>query len=124
MVILLCTAEELMLTTLEYRFRKHGWRLEVAKDARQAGIFVKKLAPDLVIVDLELPEYEGLDIIQTLHSEHSEDLPLLATAQLEEESLLMEALRLGAHDFIIHPYKPDELVLRIRRLLQMQKVAG
>ena len=124
MVILLCTAEELMLTTLEYRFRKHGWRLEVARAARQAENFVKKLSPDLVVVDLQMPEYEGLDIIQALHSEHNSELPMLAISPLEEEGKLMEALRLGAHDFIIHPYKPDELVIRIRRLLQMQKVAG
>lgn len=124
MNILLCTAEELMLTTLEYRFRKNGWKLDVAEDTKKTLEKVRKNAPDLVVVDLELPDYAGLDIIQFLHKDFDNSLPILAAASLDAGAIVMESLRLGAHDFIIAPYKPDELVLRIRRLLQGVKVAS
>jgi DNA-binding response OmpR family regulator len=124
MNILLCTAEELMLTTLEYRFRKNGWKLDVAENTLKSLEKVKKDSPDLVIVDLELPEFTGLEIIQFLNRDHGNGLPIIAIAPLDDDKLVMESLRLGAHDFIITPYKPDELTLRIRRLLKMQKVAS
>lgn len=123
MTILLCTTGDFLLTSLEYRFRKNGWQLEVAHDVKQAGQKTKELLPGLIVVDLELPEYEGLDIIQTLVKETMSQIPILVGAPLEKGSLLMEGLRLGATDFIITPFKPDELVLRIRHILQMAKVA-
>ena len=119
MTILLCTAEELMLTTLEYRFRKNGWKLDVAENTLISLEKVKKRSPDLVIVDLELPEYAGLDIIQRLNKDYGASLPVIAIASLDDDGIVMESLRLGAHDFIITPYKPDELTLRIRRLLDI-----
>ena len=118
MAILLCTTEDFLLTSLEYRFRKNGWELEVANNARQALEKTKSLKPELVVVDLQLPEYEGLDIVQSLTKETSPGTPILVGAPLQEDSLMMEGLRLGAKDFIITPYKPDELVMRIRHLLK------
>ena len=124
MTILLFTAEELLLTTLEFRFRKKGWRLDVSKNAEQTSALIKKYLPDLVVVDLQLPDFSGLDVIQTIRREFQRDIPILATAPIEEEGLLLEAVRLGAEDFVIKPYKPDELILRIQRQLKAQKVAG
>lgn len=122
MNILLFTEEEILLTTLEYRFRKNGWNLQVADSFQKAKEKIKKRPPDLVMVDLQLPEYGGLDIIQFLHKEVDSELPILTISSLEVESLVLESLRLGASDFIVSPYKPDELILRIRRLLQQRKL--
>ena len=123
MTILLCTAEDTLLTSLEYCFRKQGWRLLVANDARQSIEVIKKQAPELVIVDLQMPDYEGLDVIQYLKKEVDGWIPILVAADLADDRLLLESLRLGGNDFIIAPYKPDELVLRIRRLLMKQEVS-
>ena len=123
MTILLCTAEDTLITSLEYRFRKQGWRLLVATDARQSIEVIKKQVPELVIVDLQMPDYEGLDVIQYLKKEVDGWIPILVAADLADDRLLLESLRLGGNDFIIAPYKPDELVLRIRRLLMKQEVS-
>lgn len=124
MDILLCTAEELMLTTLEFRFRKNSWKLTIAENNREALEKAQKFSPDLVVVDLNLPEFAGLDIVQSLRREFGTDLPILTLGPVENDKLLLESLRLGANDFIVSPYKPDELILRIRRQLLRQKVAG
>jgi DNA-binding response OmpR family regulator len=122
MTILLCAAEEPLLTTFEFRFRKKGWILNVAPDVAMAMRKAETLSPDLVIVDLELPEYAGLDIIQNLRNMAEKDLPIIATSLLEDDRVIMEALRLGADDFIIKPYKPDELILRMQRLFHAVKM--
>lgn len=124
MNILLCTTEELMLTTLEFRFRKNGWKLMVAESAKLALEKTQKYLPDLVIVDLELPNFEALDIVQFLRKSHAEELPILTYGTVENEQLLLESQRLGANDFVIAPIKPDELTIRIRRQLMRKKLAG
>ena len=124
MKILLCTNESFLLTSLEYRFRKFGWELVVVHTAKEALEKAKLLQPELVVVDLQLPDYQGLDIVQNLSKEISSETPILVGAPLNEDGLMMEGLRLGARDFIIAPFKPDELVLRIRHLLKLANVAG
>ena len=122
MNILLCTAEELMLTTFEFRFRKNGWKLMVAENAKLALEKTNSLMPDLVVVDLDLPDFEALDIVQFIRKEaKTSDLPILTYGTVENEQLLLESLRLGADDFVIAPVKPDELTIRIRRQLIRKK---
>ncbi|MBK8563071.1 MAG: response regulator transcription factor [Saprospiraceae bacterium] len=115
MNILLCTTEELMLTTLEFRFRKNGWKLVVANSAKLALEKTLKQEIDLVVVDLELPNFEALDVVQFLRKENGNDLPILTYGTVENEQLLLESMRLGASDFLIAPIKPDELTIRIKR---------
>ncbi|MFQ5448482.1 MAG: response regulator transcription factor [Saprospiraceae bacterium] len=122
MTILLCAAEEPLLTTFEFRFRKQGWILNVSADMTEAMQKMKTSSPDLVIVDLQLPEYAGLDIIRYLRKTVGEDLPIIATSLLADHDSIMEALHIGADDFIIKPYKPDELILRMQRLFRTVKV--
>ena len=121
MNILLCTTQELMLTTFEFRFRKNGWKLMVAENAKLALEKTRTLMPDMVIVDLDMPEYEALDIVQHIRKELESDIPILSYGTVENEKLLLESLRLGADDFIIAPIKPDELTIRIRRQLLKRK---
>ncbi len=124
MNILLFTEEEILLTTLEYRFRKKGWNLQIANSFKQVKEKFKKHLPDLVLVDLHLPEYSGLDIIQFLQKEVDSELPILVISSLEAESLVLESFRLGASDFIVAPYKSNELLLRIQRLLGQRKMVN
>ncbi|MBI1224699.1 MAG: response regulator [Bacteroidetes bacterium] len=124
MNILLCTTEELMLTTFEFRFRKNGWKLTVAESAKTALEKTKNLLPDMVVVDLSLPNFEALDIVQFIKKEPNHDeTPILIYGTVENEQLILESLRLGANDFIIAPIKPDELTIRIRRQLMKKKGA-
>ncbi len=121
MNILLCTAEELMLTTFEFRFRKNGWKLMVATNAKMALEKTRSLLPDLVVVDLEMPNFEALDIVQFIRNETIVELPILTYGTVENEQLLLESLRLGADDFVIAPIKPDELTIRIKRQFWKKK---
>lgn len=116
MTILLCTKESLLQTTLSFRFRKVGWILKPVGDQNAVRKALQQSHPDLVIVDLHMPKYAGLDIIQMIQKVAGANLPIIAASQLEEMPLIREALRLGASDFIGKPYRPDELILRIQKL--------
>lgn len=124
MTVLLCTEKDFLLTSTEYRFRKNGWELAVANDKESAIEKAKSLFPVLIVVDLQLPDYQGLDIVQHLSKKVCPNTPIVVGAPIKEQGLMMEGLRLGAVDFIIAPYKPDELVLRIQHQLQPANVAG
>ncbi len=124
MTILLCTTEGFLLTSLEYRFRKNGWNLVVAHSAEDALETAKNHHPDLLIVDLQLSDYQGLDIVQNVLKQINPDIPVLVGAPLSEDGMMMEGLRLGAKDFIIAPFRPDELIMRIRHLLGLQSKAS
>jgi DNA-binding response OmpR family regulator len=117
MTILFCTEEELMLTTLEFRFRKQGWKLEVLPNNKHLEQTIQKTAPELVVIDLQMPNYQGIEIIKAIRNDMNSSLPLLVLSFIEANEVLESALNLGADDFMSKPIKPDELVLRIKRLV-------
>ncbi len=117
MKILICEDEEIMLTALEFRLRKQGFEVLRAEDGKLAMEAVKNEDPDLIIADVMMPHISGLEIIQHLRSAGS-DKPIIIISALEQEEIVLEAFRLGANDFITKPFKPTELILRIRRIFQ------
>jgi diguanylate cyclase len=114
--ILLCEDDEVMLVALDFRLRKFGYRVVRARNHVDAHKAMTTLQPALVVVDLFTPELSGLQFISDLRKSHP-DLPILAMSTPEEGDRLLEALTLGAGDFLLKPVNPTELLLRIRRLL-------
>ncbi len=117
MNILFCTDEELMLTTLEYRFRKHGWKLDVVPKLTTLEGTLHTTAPELAVVDLQMPSEQGISIIQKLKDNSLSNIPVLVLSYLEDDEVLSRALELGVDDFITKPVKPDEMAIRIKRLI-------
>lgn len=118
MKILLCTDEKFLLTSLEYRFRKNGWQLNVASEPADVNTALSKQKPDLIVLDLQKEGFEDLESLRNTWN----SIPVLVGGPVEKGDLIMEAIEMGAQDFIVSPFKPDELVLRIHRLLNKQKV--
>lgn len=120
MKILICEDEEIMLTALEFRLRKQGFQVVRAEDGRQALERFKEEDPDLVIADIMMPHISGLDLIKIIRDELHSDTPVITISALEHDEVVLEAFRLGANDFITKPFKPYELILRIRKIFQEQ----
>ena len=121
MKVLLSEDEEILLTAIEFRLRKHGFQVILASNRKEAIEKIKKEKPSVVIATLEMPELSGIDLVRYLRKEIKSDLPVIIIAALENGDLLLEALALGANDFVTKPFKPAELVLRIRKILEKQK---
>lgn len=93
-----------------------GYSVLVAHDGRQAIELARQRRPDLLLLDLMMPEVDGLDVCRILKQES--DMPIvMVTARSTEDDMLF-GLDLGADDYVTKPYSPRELVARVRALLR------
>ena len=115
--ILIIEDDELIIKILKFILNKEGYQLSVVMDGLSAVEQIHSINPDVVITDLMLPSKSGLDVIRFV-KENFEKTPIIVLSSLgEEEHSVSEAFKLGADDFIAKPFNPNELVLRVKRLL-------
>ncbi len=95
---------------------RNGFRVAVAGDGVTALAAARTDRPDLVVLDLNLPGMDGLDVCRTLRRESNVPIIML-TARVEEMDRLI-GLELGADDYITKPFSPRELVARVRAVLR------
>lgn len=95
---------------------RNGLRVTDAADGKQALILARHERPDLIVLDLNLPGMDGLDVCRALRRE-SEVPIIMLTARAEEADRLI-GLELGADDYITKPFSPRELVARVRAVLR------
>ena len=95
---------------------RSGYAVLTAGDGRTALAMARSEKPDMVVLDLNLPELDGLDVCRTLRRES--DVPIIMlTARIDETDRLI-GLELGADDYITKPFSPRELVARVRAVLR------
>ncbi|MEO1513880.1 MAG: response regulator transcription factor [Bacteroidota bacterium] len=123
MKILICEDEEIMLTALEYRLRKQGFDVILAEDGKQALQKIQEESPDILVADIMMPYITGLELVQFIRQELKSTLPVIVISALEHDDVVLEAFRLGATDFITKPFKPNELILRIKRIFQEMELS-
>ena len=117
--ILICEKEEVLLTTLEFRLRKQGYEVEQASDGNKAIEKIKKRHPDMAIIGTEVNKLPGLEVLRQIIEDLKSDLPVILIAPLESEEEIIQGLLLGANDFVSKPFKPVELLLRVRRIFEL-----
>lgn len=119
--ILVCEKEEVLLTALEFRMRKQGYEVDQAPDGKVALEKIREKEPDMVIIGTEVKKVPGLDVIREIRETINPELPIIVIAPLEAEGDIMKAYQLGVNDFVTKPFKPVELVLRVRRQFEVKK---
>ncbi len=103
--------------------RRAGFQTRVALDGPQAIAMSAERAPDLVVLDVMLPGFDGLEVMRRLHErEHRRPAVILLTAR-GEESDRIAGLRRGADDYVVKPFSPGELVARVQAVLRRGAVA-
>ena len=93
-----------------------GFTVVVAHDGKAALATARAERPDLVVLDLGLPELDGLDVARTLRAESN--VPIVMLTGRSEESDKLVGLELGADDYVTKPFSPKELVARVRAVLR------
>jgi two-component system, OmpR family, alkaline phosphatase synthesis response regulator PhoP len=93
-----------------------GFEVVVAYDGKKAMQIARNDRPDLVILDLMLPEMDGWDVCRALRKES--DVPIIMLTARVEESDKLIGLELGADDYVTKPFSPRELVARVRSVLR------
>ncbi|CAG0931327.1 Alkaline phosphatase synthesis transcriptional regulatory protein PhoP [Thermoflexales bacterium] len=93
-----------------------GFRVITASDGQQALAAFRHEQPDLLVLDLNLPQLDGLDVCRTIRRESNVPIIML-TARVEETDRLI-GLEIGADDYIVKPFSPREVVARVRTVLR------
>ncbi len=99
---------------------EHGFRVSAASDASRARKQLEGLEFDLLILDVMMPGESGIELASSLR-EHS-DVPILILSALAEPENRIEGLRSGIDDYLVKPFDPEELVLRINAILRRAHV--
>ena len=114
---ILVVDDERKIVQLARDYLEHaGFDVSAAYDGAAAIAAARANRPDLVVLDLGLPEIDGLDVARTLRSETS--VPIVMLTGRSEESDKLVGLELGADDYITKPFSPKELVARVRAVLR------
>ena len=117
MKAILVVDDELKIVQLARDYLEHaGFTVLMARDGKSALASVRAEKPDLIILDLGLPEMDGLDVTRALRKDSNVPIIML-TARVEETDKLV-GLELGADDYITKPFSPKELVARVRAVLR------
>jgi DNA-binding response OmpR family regulator len=95
---------------------KNGFRVVSASDGTTALVQARHERPDLIVLDLNLPGMDGLDVCRALRRDS--DVPIIMLTARAEEADRLIGLELGADDYIVKPFSPRELVARVRAVLR------
>lgn len=114
--ILIVDDEPSIVEIVSLYLHRAGFAVKTAHDGRTALSIMMETMPDLVILDLMLPEVDGLEITRRLRAEG--DTPIIMLTARREESDRVLGFELGADDYVVKPFSPQELVGRVRAVLR------
>ncbi len=120
--ILLVDDTEANLRVLGPLLRAEGWAVAAATRGAQALSIIAQRRPDLVLLDVMMPEMDGFEVCRRLRADPAlHDLPVLFITALTEEESIVRGFREGGHDYIAKPFRQAELVARVRTHLALQQ---
>jgi DNA-binding response OmpR family regulator len=111
--------EENILEIIEYNLNKNGYDARGFKDGRSFLDFFNAKKPDLVILDLMLPDMDGFDICRDI--KENTDVPVIILSAKSEEFDKVLGLELGADDYVVKPFGIRELMARVKNILKRAK---
>jgi len=89
----------------------------VAADGNEAKKKISENDYDLIMTDILMPFVGGLELINTIRNEMHLEMPIIVLSTLSNEDSIIEAFKLGADDYITKPFSPNEVSIRVKRLL-------
>lgn len=122
--ILVVEDEPDIVELVSYNLRQAGMAVEAAEDGEAALEMAEQSQPNLIILDLMLPGIDGLEVCRLLKQRLSvRDIPVLMLTSKAEEVDRIVGLELGADDYVVKPFSPRELVLRVKAILRRSREA-
>ena len=116
---ILIIEDDLLISSLvQFRLKKDGYETYLVCDGNEGIKAIDDLKLDLIITDVMMPFRSGIEIIH--HAKQKQpDTPIIVLSSLgEEEQVVLEAFNLGVSDFIPKPFNPNELAIRVKRVLK------
>jgi DNA-binding NtrC family response regulator len=117
--ILIIDDERPILMTLEALLKRHGYQVDTAATASQGLKLLKSRSPSLVLLDLQLPDAEGLQTLDRIKTELPDMQVIILTAHDSLHNAI-ESIKRGAYHFVSKPYAPEELLSLVEKALEKQ----
>lgn len=114
--ILVVEDEASIAEVVSLYLKRAGYNVQIASDGRKAMNAFERQSPDFVILDLMLPEVDGLVLTRWLRDRS--DVPIIMLTARREEIDRITGLDLGADDYVVKPFSPQELVSRVRAVMR------
>ena len=119
--LLLAEDDEMLASLLKFRLEKAGYRVDYAADGRQVKEYVGRQMPDIIVSDIMMPYFSGIELVDYLRNELHSKVPVVIISTAGNESNVLNAFEMGADDFISKPVSPSELLVRLSKLLRDRK---
>lgn len=117
--ILLVDDDKELLAALELKLVKEGFKVETASDGEGGIKKIRLKVPDLLVLDVNMPGMNGMDVVKVLRSENrTADVPIIMLTARDDEVDRVLGFEFGADDYVTKPCNPRELILRIKSVLK------
>ncbi len=114
--ILVVEDEASIAEVVSLYLKRAGYSVQIASDGKQALNILQKQIPDFVILDLMLPQMDGLSLTRWLRDRSN--VPIIMLTARREEIDRIAGLEMGADDYVVKPFSPQELVSRVRAVMR------
>jgi len=119
MKILIADNNEILAELIQFKLEESGLETTLVTDGKKALNKLNQFAFDLVITDILLPFYSGLELIYTINKRFSSNKPkIIVLTQIHNENTVRKAFELGINDYITKPFDLDFLSIQINKLLK------
>ena len=116
--IVLAEDNSIFLLLLKFRLEKEGYKILTAVDGKEAIDLIEEHSPELILTDIMMPFISGLEVISHVRNKLNKKTPIIVFSSAGQEEIVLKAFDLGATDFMSKPLSPNELVIRVKRLLR------
>lgn len=120
--ILIVEDDEAMADVLSIRLSRQGFKTKIAESGRTALSLVRKEKPDLILLDLRLPDMDGFEVCQELVDDEATcEIPVIILSGLERPDIIRRSRAAGCHYFVHKPYDPNALLTLIEQAIDEAK---
>lgn len=117
--VLIADDDELLVQLLEHKLRQQGYQVTSVGDGEAALDKVAAIKPDLIVLDGMMPGLDGFEVLRRLKENvETRHIPVVMLTARRMERDIVAALDLGAEEYIVKPFLPDELITRINRQIR------
>ena len=119
--ILLAEDDEMLASLITHWLEKSGYEVVQATNGLQVKEYLKDNMPDLLISDVMIPYFTGIEIVEHVRKELKSQLPIILISAASNDENILNAFELGANDFLSKPISPPELLVRVSRIINAVK---
>jgi DNA-binding NtrC family response regulator len=120
-LVLIVDDEPALRRLLDLRMRALGYKVTMAQNGREALDLIERESPALMLLDLQMPEMDGMDVLRRL-KHNGVDLPVIVITAHGSIGAAVEAMKAGAYDFLPKPFDPAHLEVVVRKALERRQL--